>query len=109
MTLGDRIRYIREKRNILQKQLADALGITNVQLSRYETGDRKPDPDTLKEIAKYLEVSTDYLHGLTNDPNPKNDYGGTAFYGFPDNYTEEELDVARAAIEAYRKMKNKGK
>ncbi|MED0704886.1 helix-turn-helix domain-containing protein [Aneurinibacillus aneurinilyticus] len=69
--LGKRIKYLREKNNFSQKRLAESLGITNVQLSRYETGDRNPDPDTIKKIADFFEVSTDYLFGRTNNPSSK--------------------------------------
>lgn len=70
--LGKRIKYLREKNNFSQKRLAESLGITNVQLSRYETGDRNPDPDTIKKIADFFEVSTDYLLGRTDNPSSKN-------------------------------------
>lgn len=65
--LGKRIKHLREKNNYSQKRVADALGISNVQLSRYESGDRKPDPDTIVAIAKYYDVSTDYLLGKTEN------------------------------------------
>lgn len=61
--LGKRIKYLREKKNLSQKEVAKAIGITNVQLSRYESGDRKPDPETIALIADYFDVSTDYLLG----------------------------------------------
>lgn len=68
-TLGDRIKHLREKKEITQKDLAQKTGLTIVQLSRYETNDRKPDPDSLKKIADSLDTSTDYLLGRINDPN----------------------------------------
>lgn len=61
--LGNRIKHLREQSALSQKRLAEALGISNVQLSRYETGDRKPDPDTIKQIADFFDVSVDYLLG----------------------------------------------
>lgn len=61
--LGNRIKHLREQASLSQKRLAEALGISNVQLSRYETGDRKPDPDTIRQIADYFDVSVDYLLG----------------------------------------------
>lgn len=61
--LGARIKQLREKNNLSQKQLAEQLGITNVQLSRYESGGRKPDPDTITTIAAFFGVMTDYLLG----------------------------------------------
>lgn len=67
--LGDRIRYLRELNNLSQKKLADALGLTNTQLSRYERGERNPEPETIKLVADYFDVTTDYLHGRTNNFN----------------------------------------
>jgi transcriptional regulator with XRE-family HTH domain len=65
--LGDRIKYLREKKNLIQKELAVKSGLTIVQLSRYETNDRKPDPDTLKRLVDALDTNGDYLLGRTSD------------------------------------------
>ncbi|MED2785637.1 helix-turn-helix domain-containing protein [Bacillus thuringiensis] len=67
--LGNRMRHLREINNLSQKRLADILGLTNTQLSRYERGERNPDPETIKLIADYFDVTTDYLHGRTNNIN----------------------------------------
>ncbi len=69
-TLGKRLKILRERNNYSQKRVADAIGLTNVQLSRYESGDRNPDPDTLNLLADFFGVSTDYLLGRTDTPNP---------------------------------------
>jgi transcriptional regulator with XRE-family HTH domain len=66
--LGKRIRYLREKNNLSQKAFAEKIGITNAVLSRYELGERKPDPEMLKNIADCLDVSTDFLLGRTDKP-----------------------------------------
>ncbi|MDD9147341.1 MULTISPECIES: helix-turn-helix domain-containing protein [unclassified Sporolactobacillus] len=64
-TLGSRIRFLRDEKNLSQVEMADQLKISNVQLSRYESGARKPDPEMLVQIADYLNVSTDFLLGRT--------------------------------------------
>ncbi|MFC5773721.1 helix-turn-helix domain-containing protein [Ectobacillus antri] len=64
--LAQRIKKLRELNNYSQKRVADALGISNVQLSRYESGDRKPEPETIKNIADFYDVSVDYLLGRTD-------------------------------------------
>jgi len=69
-SLGSRIKYLREKNNISQIEFAKKIGVSNTVLSRYESGDRKPDYDTLNRIADYFEVSVDYLLGRTDIPNP---------------------------------------
>jgi len=122
MELGDRIKYLREKLNWTQQQLCEKTGLTKVQLSRYETNDRKPDPDALKRIVDALDTSGDYLLGRTDNPastsssNSKevtSTNAGRAFLGGADKYSEEELDLAeaaaKAAVEAFRKaQKRKG-
>lgn len=67
--LGKRIRYLREKYQLSQKQLATRVNLTNAQLSRYELGERKPDPEIIKDIADFFDVSTDYLLGRTDNPD----------------------------------------
>ncbi|RYM06179.1 XRE family transcriptional regulator [Sporolactobacillus sp. THM7-7] len=63
--LGSRIRFLREERHLSQLEMAKELNISNVQLSRYESGARKPDPETIVRIADFLGVSADYLLGRT--------------------------------------------
>lgn len=65
--LGKRIRYLRETNNLSQKAFAEKLGITNTQLSRYELGERKPDPEMISKIADHFDVSTDFLLGRENN------------------------------------------
>lgn len=66
MELGTRLRYLREENNLSQKELASRLRISNVTLSQYETGARRPDIETLKNIASYFNVSMDYLVGSSS-------------------------------------------
>lgn len=70
MSLGFRLRERREKLNKTQLDAARDLGISNVQLSRYESGDRRPDPDMLRRFSEYYKTTADYLLGRTEDPAP---------------------------------------
>ncbi|HET7578732.1 MAG TPA: helix-turn-helix transcriptional regulator [Bacillales bacterium] len=70
--LGSRIKYLRKRHHYSQKKLATELGVSNVQLSRYETGDRKPDPDTIVHIANFFHVSADFLLGLATSVHDSN-------------------------------------
>ncbi|MEC0131487.1 helix-turn-helix domain-containing protein [Paenibacillus odorifer] len=107
LTLGGRIKNLREKKNIKQKDMAKLCGLTIVQLSRYETDDRKPDPEALKNIADALDTSGDYLLGRTNDPSPVRKETNMSFYGGPDNYTPDEIEEMEAALLRYREMKKR--
>lgn len=57
------LKYLRKKYNVTQQELADYLQIKRNAISRYETGVRDPDYQTLVRIAKYFHVSVDYLLG----------------------------------------------
>ncbi|HHY53146.1 MAG TPA: helix-turn-helix transcriptional regulator [Clostridiales bacterium] len=54
----------------MQKTVAADLGIGLSTFSQYETGKREPDHATLLKIANYFNVTTDYLLGNSDDPNP---------------------------------------
>lgn len=61
--LGNNIKLYRKQKGINQKDLATKLGVSNVVLSRYESGIRTPDISTQNKLADILEVSLDELHG----------------------------------------------
>ncbi len=65
--LGDRIRNLRDSEDIQQVDFAKKIGVSNVVLSRYESGERRPDYDTLLKIAEYFDVTTDYLLGKSEN------------------------------------------
>ncbi|MCC2090257.1 helix-turn-helix domain-containing protein [Mammaliicoccus sciuri] len=61
--LGNNIKLYRKQKGINQKDLATKLGVSNVVLSRYESGIRTPDISTQNKLADILEVTLDELHG----------------------------------------------
>lgn len=63
MSLGQRLKAERERRNWSQKFVAEKVGITNTVLSNYERNYRDPDTETLRKLADLYEVSVDYLLG----------------------------------------------
>jgi transcriptional regulator with XRE-family HTH domain len=67
--LGSRLRKARERANLMQKDAAHKVGISNVTLSQYEKGIRNPDPHLLAKLADLYDVSADWLLGRTDDPN----------------------------------------
>jgi transcriptional regulator with XRE-family HTH domain len=67
-TLGDRIRKARGKRGLSQRALAEKLGITRAAMSQIESGvTRDPSGSRLRDMAVELNVSVDYLVGLTEE------------------------------------------
>ena len=71
MNLPDRIKEARENSGFTQQKLAEAVGVTKTAIYYYEKGRKIPSADVLKNIALALNVSADYLLGLTDDPRPK--------------------------------------
>ncbi|PSJ97748.1 helix-turn-helix domain-containing protein [Brevibacillus formosus] len=68
--VGQRIKWLREQKQWSQLQLAEKLGIHNTVLSRIESGDKKGvDAHLISKVADLFEVSTDFLHGRTEEPS----------------------------------------
>jgi len=67
MTLGNRLRALREKRKLTQKELAEKLNIPNQNISNYERDFRQPDYETLQMLADFFDVTTDYLLGRSSN------------------------------------------
>ncbi|MBH5316716.1 helix-turn-helix transcriptional regulator [Paenibacillus sp. GSMTC-2017] len=133
--LPDRLRNLRLDKKKTQKDMADFLGITRQGYGNYESGKTEPDQKTINALADYFNTSIDYLYGRSDNVQPdltdqlnhsssktKHDEGheqradseaniGRAFLGGSDKYSEEELDLARAAakaaVDAYRKAQRK--
>lgn len=64
--LGKNIKDLRTELKLSQRELGRRLGVCNQTVSFWESGQREPDLDALIKIAKFFEVSTDYLLGLEN-------------------------------------------
>ena len=57
MTVGERLKALRNARFMTQKQLSEKCGIDSANLRKYESGRQNPKHETLKKIAKALEIS----------------------------------------------------
>ncbi len=80
--IGQRINEALAQKGVKQKDLAKVLGVSDNTISYFCSGARVPNTEQLISISKALEVSTDYLLGLTpnttTDPDLKSicDYTG---------------------------------
>lgn len=66
----NRLKEIREDRDLLQKDVAQALKIKQQQYSEYEIGKRMIPINYLSKLSIFYNTSTDYLLGLTNERKP---------------------------------------
>ena len=60
-TFGKRLEFLLDLKVLRKKDLADYLNIAPSTVSGYISDARKPDLDTLKNIADYLNVNSDFL------------------------------------------------
>ncbi len=68
MRFHEKLRLLIEERNMTQKQLAKDLNIAPSTMGGYVQGSSEPDFETLKKLADYFMVSTDYLLSMPTAP-----------------------------------------
>ncbi len=68
MSFAERLKELRASRNLTQKQVYEAVGMSAIGYQRYEYGEREPAYQNLLAIADYFNVSLDYLVGRSDDP-----------------------------------------
>ena len=61
MNIYENIKNARKKAGLTQSELATAIGVTQKEISRWETGTRTPQVETISNICKALNVSADIL------------------------------------------------
>lgn len=91
MTIGERLRLTRQQTGMTQKQVADACGMADSAIRKYESGTQKPKVETIERLAAALGVTPTYLIGYDEKIIR------------PEQYTPEQLDEFRTgAWEAYQ-------
>lgn len=67
--IGQRLKYLRQRTDKTQKEVASDLGISRQVLSHLENNRNEPDLDTVVKLANYYKVSIDSLYGNENTPS----------------------------------------
>lgn len=67
--LNENIRKFRELRKLTQKQFAERLNKSRNVISNWERGENSPDPDTVEQICKILEVTSNQIFGWEPCPD----------------------------------------
>lgn len=122
MTLGEKLKKLREQRGWTQTQAAERLGVSSQVVSNYERDYRSPDKESLSNIAKIYNCSLDWLLGITNSPEHTDTHSITdsqdesinrAFLKLPEGVTEEEKEFLQKQLnlqlEIFRSLKKKEK
>lgn len=115
MVLSERLVELRKKKGVSQRAAAEGIGIQNAQLSGYERGANEPSAAMLARLAEYYGVTTDYLCGLSDNPQGTSDrpiLDATCeaiiakLMGAPDDVVREAMDyVEYLTAKAERRMR----
>lgn len=68
--LGERLKILRRGKGLTQRQLADRMFLSVNTISSYERDINTPDDATKIWLARFFNVSLDYLMGLIDAPIP---------------------------------------
>ncbi len=66
---SDRVYFIRKERKLSQEELGTIVGKNKAMISKYESGTHEPVISSLKELAEKLNISSDWLIGLSENRN----------------------------------------
>lgn len=69
MSFSERIIELKKTKNLLQKDIANAINITVRNYQRYEKGEQQPTLPVVIKLADYFNISIDYLVGRSDDPH----------------------------------------
>lgn len=67
MKFHQRLRKLREEKQMTQEDLAVVFGGSKTRITNYESNQRKPNIDLVAKMAKFFGVSVDYMLGLTDE------------------------------------------
>ena len=66
MFLAERLKELRENKDLSQSELAEVMHISQSSISEYENGNQQPPLAMLTQLADFFNVNVDYLLGRTN-------------------------------------------
>ena len=93
LPVGDKLRTLRNERNLSQDRLAKKVSVTRASIATYESGNRLPSLYVLVRLARALGVTTDYLLGVSSDKTSFLDVSGL---------TPKQIESLDLIIENYR-------
>lgn len=94
MLFSERLKELRNKKNVTQLDLAKDLNLSRATIAGYENLGKQPNFDTLIQLARYFNVTTDYLIGLSE------------YTGNENRSISEVLGLTDNAIKAIRDLNN---
>ena len=65
MKFSDRLKELRNEKGLTQQNLAEMLEIKRYNISDWEQGRTEPDIKSIIKLAKFFDISTDYILGVS--------------------------------------------
>ena len=89
---SEKLKALRTAKKMIQKDLADKVGVAKSVVSFYESGDRFPSYDVLIKISRIFNVTTDYLLGVERERMLD-----------VSELSEDDISVVNTVVEALKK------
>lgn len=119
--IGRRLKELRTKKDLTQKELAKKIGISSSTIAMIESGERNGNKETLDKIAGFFNVTLDYLYGKNDNLEPLIIEKDSIIDSFidelidadivtdPNNIDEETVNMILNAVKAQIALKIKKK
>lgn len=101
MSISSILYELRVERGVSQKELAEAIGVSQSTIAKIEVGRNEATASTIRKLASYFNISTDYLLEFEDDFGVRVDDKEKK----PDTLSAEE----RRLLEGYREINASGK
>lgn len=109
--LSERLKQLRKRDGLSQTEFAKKFNISTGTIGNWETGAREPDASTMMKIAKFFNVTVDYLLGETDNPGKPmrtTDDVKVALFGGDGEVTDEMWDEVVRFAEFVKSKHSKG-
>jgi len=103
MTIGEKIKLLRQERGVTQERLAEYLNISYQSVSKWEMGKAMPDISLVVPLANFFEITTDELFDRGEDTHNKDieEYSLRAHTLATEGRINEEVALWEEAVEKY--------
>lgn len=107
-TFGQRLKQLREEKELSQQELAKLFSLSQSTIAYYELDKKQPSQKTLQRLAEFFGCTVDYILGRTDIRNPDQpDEDIIAFLRAAEGLTEDEKREVLAYIEFRKAQRRK--
>ena len=105
--MGERLKMLRKKKGLSQKDVCDMLGLQLSSISMYESNKADMSDENKIILSKYFNVSLDYLMGLIDEQIVECNYSSQNYFKYPEDMTDEEIALINDFIDYIYHRRNK--